>query len=141
MVTDLTNEDLSIFSKKIANSNFYEVGFVRLTPNGPEGIFKSFIPVGSITSTTFQFTFKVNTTQCVSGNCPGTLFLGHNAQINKYVASHPHYMTANRPTTAIRFLIGLEIKATPDQVGPPISLIQVRTKYSGTPWIEHGECK
>ncbi|MDP1725544.1 MAG: hypothetical protein Q8M15_02080 [Bacteroidota bacterium] len=69
---------------------------------------------------------------------PSDFYLGHFDNINEYIQRNPSYKK-DRDTIAIaKELIGLEIKAMPDKVGEPLTVVKI--SGNGIEWVEAGAC-
>lgn len=75
--------------------------------------------------------------ECGPASPPLIVALGVNEEVNVEVRKNPA-IRRMAPTKMIQLLIDLEIKAHPDQVGPPISAAFV--DESGTKWLTEGAC-
>ncbi|MFQ5649372.1 MAG: hypothetical protein ACE5IY_05475 [bacterium] len=62
-----------------------------------------------------------------------TAILGRNKEIFDFLADHPKFWNLG-PVAGIRRLIEIEVKAVPEEVGPPIDLLRVTEK--GAEWIQ-----
>jgi hypothetical protein len=69
-----------------------------------------------------------------------SLLFGYHKEADMEVKGKPDlWNIAGGPQAVIRHLIGLEIAAQPDEVGPPIAIAQIDS--TGVHWIDKGACQ
>lgn len=84
---------------------------------------------------------KVVTHSC-PGDCPpgndAIIELGDSKPAQVFVANHPTFWSVGQ-VEGVRQLLDLTIRAVPEDVGLPVSILQIGN--AGSTWIEKGACK
>lgn len=102
------------YAREVERKPWYQAAFARVTESGPQIAVRTFEPQATET----QVTIRVRQLECLTG-CPGKhVGLGHFDNIDRAFAGK--LPTVRSAEEAVRYLIGLEIAASPMHVGPPI---------------------
>lgn len=123
------------FSHLYLDSYFIQVAFVGFEDGKPVVTMRKYMPKIA------QDLLSLSVASCPSTECPPAVniwLIGGGKVAWGRLASDPRFLLDRDTPDAIRELINLQIAATPDKAGPPISILRVQAM--GARWIERGAC-
>jgi hypothetical protein len=141
VATLLAITDPAYFKTRI-NKSIHDVAFGIYGFPGTRVIGQSYIleqsPRGLFLVRPYEIPFRIRPNpdrRCVAACPDGTaLPMGFVDEIDAYIDNQPLYTRTSDPIDAARLFIGLEIKAHPDKVGPPIEILKI--DGSGPHWVQ-----